>query len=113
MRLVEVYVRLFLHGHEVDVCVAHFETDDTLSHLFTWDGLLDGHSHLLGKDLQAGQLLVGEVEDIVHLALRDHQSVALGQRADVQEGIVMLVLCNLVAGNLSCYDFTENTCHDV
>lgn len=106
----EAHVLFALHGYKVNVCMWDFEAQDALADLDAWDGFPDGNSDFLGKYLQSGDFLVGEVEDVVNLALGYHECVAFLQGTDVEEGVVVFVLGNLVAGNLACYYFTEN-CH--
>ena len=100
----EPHVGLALHGHQVDVGMRNFQAQYALAYLNAGDGFLNGNGHLLGKYLQAGQLFVGEVEDVVHLALGDDQCMSLLQGADIEECKVLVVLGNLVAGNLAGYD---------
>ena len=102
MGIGKAHVCLALHGHEVNVCVGNFKPQYALAHLDAGDGLADGYGHLFGKDLQTCYLLVAEVEDVVNLMLGDNQCVAFLQGIDVEEGKVVLVLGNLVAGNLAC-----------
>ena len=44
-------------------------------------------------------LLVGEVEEIVNLALGNYKGVTFCKRIDVEECVELFVLCNFVAMN--------------
>ena len=69
----------------------HFEAEHRHAHLAAGISRLDGSRYALGKDCKFGEFLVGEVEKIVHLALRHHQRVSFGYGVDVEKGVVLLV----------------------
>ena len=87
--------------------VGHFETKHHLGHLLTGEGLLDGQGHLLGKHLITGNLIIVHVEDIVYLSTGNDEGMTLHQRIDVEKCVELLVLCALVAGNLTSSNLTE------
>ena len=89
----------------MDMGVGHFETEYHLGHLLTGEGLADGLGHALGKHLELSNLIIFHVEDVVHFATRNHKGMTLHQRVDVEECVELLVLCALVAGNLTCSNF--------
>ena len=84
----------------MDVCVGHLHAEDGHADALARHSGLDGHGDALGEERQRRVLLVREVEDVVDLVLGDAERVTLGQRVDVEEGEVMLVFGNLVAGDL-------------
>ena len=92
----------------MDVCVRHFQSEHHLCHLLTGEGALDGFGHALGKDLEGSQLVVVHIKDVVNLTTGNDQRVALAYGVDVEECVELLVLCALVAGNLTCSNLTEN-----
>ena len=87
--------------------VVYVKADDSLRHLLAWEGLLDGCCYVLGKDLHTAYLLVGEVKEVVDLALGHYQGVAGLDGVDVKEGVELVILGALVTGNLSLYDSGE------
>ena len=101
---IEAHVGLALHGDEVNVGMGNFEPQHALSYFDAGDGTLDGVGYLLGEHLKSGEFVVFEVEDVVHLYFRHHQSVAFCQWIDVKKGVVVLILRHLIAWDLPCYD---------
>ena len=81
--------------------MGHFETEYYLGHLLTGERLANGLGHTLGKHLELCNLIILHVEDVVHFATRNHQGVTLHQRIDVEECVELLILCAIVAGNLT------------
>ena len=69
MLLAEIDIGLALHRDEVDVGVGHLKAEDYLSHLATGAGGAEGEGYLLGEDLEGGEGVVVEVEDVVGLLL--------------------------------------------
>ena len=67
----------------------------------------------LGKEVQASQLVVLKVEDIVDLALGDYKRMTLDHRVDVKESEESVVFGHFVAGNLTSYYSAEYTCHSL
>ena len=92
----------------MDVSVGHFQSQHHLCHLLTGEGTSDGQRHALGKELERGQFVVVHIKDVIYLAARNHQRVTLHQRINVKECVELLVLCALVARNLTCSNLTEN-----
>ena len=89
----------------------HLKAQYGLTHLDAGEGTLDACSHVLGKHLHSGQVGIAQVEEVIHLLLRDDQCMSLNQRIDIEESEELVVFGYFVAGNLACYDFTENGCH--
>ena len=83
--------------------VGHFESQHSLTYLHAWESGLDGDGNLLGEQLEASQYIVLHVEDIVYLAARNDQRVALDERIDVKKSVVFVVFGNFVARNFTCY----------
>lgn len=104
----EEHVLLALHGDEVDVGVGHFEAEDGLADLDAGDDGLDGTRHMGGEDVQAAELFVGEVEDVIDFTTGDDEGMTLHQGVDVEEGIELLVAGAAVAGYLASGNFTED-----
>jgi len=103
----EVNVGFRIHGNQVNVRVWHFQSQNHLCHFLTREGLLQGCCHAFGKQLEGGQFLVVHVEDVVHFASGNDEYVSACHGVDVKEGVELLVLGALVAGNLSSGDFAE------
>ena len=97
----------------MDMSVRYFQSEHTLSDLDAGDGLLYCLCHFLGKNLKSGQFLVLKVEDVIHFSLGNHESMSLLQGTDVEEGIVTLVLGNLVAWYLACYNTGKDASHSL
>ena len=104
----EVSIGLTLHRDEVNMCVGHFQSQHHLSHLLTGERFLDSHGHALCKLLITSQFVVIHIEEIVHLTTGNDQCMALHQRIDIEESIELLVLCTLIAGNLTGSNLCEN-----
>ena len=113
VRVCKAHVGLALHGHEVDMSMGHLQAEHTLSDLDAGDGLLYCLCHLLGKHLESCQFVVLEVEYVIHFTLGNHEGMSLLQGADVEEGIVALVLSNLVARYLAGYNTGKDGGHVV
>src|SRR5690606_1927348 len=107
----EFHVVDAVDGDQVDVRVRHFQADDRYTDACTGHHRLDLASHFLGKGQHARKELIGQVEEVVHLHLWDHQRVTLAQRVDVEEGQVAFVLGYFVAGYLPLHDAGEDACH--
>ena len=105
----EEHVFLALHGDEVDMCMRHFQTQDGFADLHAGDDLLDGTSHAGCEDMEAGNLIVLKVEDIIYFATGDDERVPLHHRIDVEESIELLIAGAAIAGDFACGDFTEDT----
>ena len=90
------------------MCVGHFQSEHDLSDLLTGECLLDGHGHALGKLLITSEFGIVHIEEIVHLTTGNDQRMALHQRIDIEESIELLVLCTLIAGNLTGSNLCEN-----
>ena len=108
---IEAHVGLALHGDEVDVGMGNFEPQHALSYFDAGDGTLDGVGYLLGEHLKTGEFVVFEVEDVVHLTFGNHECVPFLQGADVEEGVVAVVLGYLVARYFAGYDAGKDACH--
>ena len=108
---IETHVGFALHGDEVDVGMGHFEAQHALSYLDAGDGTLDGAGYFLGENLKSGEFVVFEVEDVVHLAFGNHECMPFLQGADVEEGVVAVVLGYLVAWYFAGYDAGKDACH--
>ena len=92
----EVNVLFRLHGNKMNVGVGHFEAKHHLCHFSTGESPSNGQGHTLGKELELGKLLVGEVEDVIYFPTRDDEGMALYQRVNVEKSVEVLVFCALV-----------------
>ena len=97
----EIHVALLVDRNQVNVCVWHFKTHHSHANAFAGHHSLHGCGNFVGKIPESGIFLGAEVEDVVNLVAWNHKSVAFGNRVDVEESIEILVLGNLVAGNLT------------
>ena len=96
----------------MDVCVRHFESEDSHSHLYAGEGALDGHGHFFGELHVFTYFVVFHVEDVVHLATRNDQRVSFLQWVDVEESVELIAFGAFVAGYFSSGYFRENV-HNV
>ena len=102
--LAEVHVALALQGNEVDVGVRNFESQYGHAHFAAGNGAAHGACHACGEDVERGEFLVVEVEDVVDFAAGNDEGVALGHGVDVEKGVEALVLGALVGGNFALGD---------
>lgn len=108
----EVHIGLAVDGHEMDMCVGHFKAHHSHTDALAGERFFHGCGYLFGKKLKVGILLVGEVENIVDLALGYDEGMARSHGTDVEECVVAVVLGHLVAGNFAGYYSGEYACHD-
>ena len=101
------HIALLLQGDEVDVSMGNLHTEYCHTYTLARESSLLRTSYLLSTC----QLIVFEVIDVVNLTLRDHQCVTLYHGIDVEESKILVVLCYLIARNLSSYDSAKNACH--
>lgn len=99
----EIHVTLLLHGHQVDMSVRHFQSQDCYSDFATRDSLFQCFGYLLGEQHHPGKLVVVNIEDIVGLMFGNDQRVSPIYRIDVEEGKVMVVLGDFITGYFSGY----------
>lgn len=83
--LAEVHVCLGAHGHEVDVSVRYFKSDDALAHFSAGHSLADGLGYTLRKELHGCKLVIFEVEYVVDLALGNDEDMTRSYGVDVKE----------------------------
>ena len=69
----------------MNVCMVHFQSQNSHAHFSAGKGGFDGGSNLLGKNNHAAQFIVGKVKQIVHLALGNYQGVTLSHGTDVEK----------------------------
>ena len=113
LRIAEEHVALLLQRDEVDVCMRHLHAQHGHTDTLAGESCFQGLGYLLGKEIQASQLLIFKVKDVVDLMLGDNECVSLHHGVDIEEGKVVLILGHLVAGDLACHDSAEYACHDV
>lgn len=94
--LAEVHVCLGAHGHEVDVGVWHFESDDTLAYLAAGHCFADSLGYALGKELHGCKLVIVKIKDVVDLALRNDEDMSRSDGVDVEKREKMVVLGYLI-----------------
>ena len=111
--IAEEHVALLLKGYEVYVCVRYLHTQYRHADALAGEGLFQCHSHLLGKEVKACQLLILKIEDIVHLMFGYYEGMSLHHRVYVEEGKVLVILGHLVAGDFARHDSAEYACHGV
>lgn len=100
----EVEVALIGNGHEMDMGVGNFKSDDGHGDAFAWHGFFDGGSDFFGEDHHLSEFFVFDIEDIVGLMFRHDEGMAFGERIDVEEGEETLVLGDFIARDLTLYD---------
>lgn len=83
--LAEVHVCLGAHGHEVDMGVGHFQADDALTDFAAGHCFADRLGYAFGKELHGCKLVVVKIEDIVYLALGDHEDMTWSDGVDVEK----------------------------
>ena len=88
----------------MDVCVGYFEPQNHCCDLNTSCSCLDFLRNCFSEEDHLLQLLILQVVEIVHFALWDDQSVALSQRGNVEKGKELVVLCYILARDLTCYN---------
>ena len=100
----EVHVAFALQGYELNVSVVHFESEHGHAYLSAGESCAQRFCHLFGEDYHVGEVVVVEVEEVVHLLLGHNQRVALCQRVDVEKGVELVVLGTVVGGDFAGYD---------
>lgn len=91
--------------------VRDLEADDGHADALARDGALELEGDIAGKQSDAGQQVVGQVEVAVHLQLGNNQRMALGQRHDVEKGEEAVVLGNLMARDFTGHDAGKEAGH--
>ena len=92
--------------------MVYLHTQDSYTYTFATRSCFDAPSHFGSKGHQRLELLVREVEDIIRLRLcefRDNECVALYQRVDIEECVVLIILCYFVARDLAFDDFRKDS----
>ena len=102
--VMEVEVGFSLHGHEVDVGVGYFQSEDCDTDLDAWAYFLEAFGHAVGETLQLAVEFFVEVEDVVDLFFGDAEYVSFHNGVDVEEGEAVVGFCNFVARYFSGYD---------
>ena len=75
----------------------NFEAEHAYTYSLARYGCLDGQRNLLRKGAEACIGSVVQIEDIVILHIpRNHESMALDERIDVEEGVEILAFRHLV-----------------
>ena len=105
----EVHIALVVEGDEVQVGVRHFKADGRHADFATRQRFADGLRHALGETVVGGERFVVEVEDIVHLAARNHQGVAFCHGIDVEKRVEVFVFRAFIGRDFAGGDFTENS----
>lgn len=83
------------------MCVRHFQANDGKAASVAVEGLFDGVCDGFGEDEHLTEIIVGDVEELVHLELRDDQRMSFAEREDIQKSEELIVLRYLVRRNLS------------
>ena len=108
----EVEVAGVVERHEVDVGVRHIDAHNCLANLDAGTHFFQSASHAATEQMQLGEELFIEVEDVVDLLFGDAKDMPTDNGVDVEEGETMLGLGHTVAGNLACHNLAENACHN-
>lgn len=81
----------------MDMGMRNLETQHAYTHPLARNGRLNRQRNLLCKSAEARVCSVIEIEDIVILHIsRNHESMPLHERIDVEECVEILILRNLV-----------------
>ena len=96
-------------GDEVQVGVRHFKSDGRHTYLTAGQDFADGQRHALGETVVGGERSVVEVENVVHLAARNHKGVAFRHGIDVEKRVKVFVFRAFIGGNFAGGDFAENS----
>lgn len=103
----EEHVFFALHRDQVDMGMGNFQSQHGLAHFSAGECSPDGQCHPFGEYLHGGQVVIGQVEEVVYFLFGYDQRVAFYQGVDVEEGKEAIVFRNLVAGNFACNDSAE------
>ena len=101
---VKIHVVFALNWDQMDVRMRYFHAQYDYGYPCARYFALDSGRHLLGEYHHAGQRPVVEVENIVHFLFRNHERVSFRKRIDVEECIVVFILCDFVGRNFPCDD---------
>jgi hypothetical protein len=80
----------------MEMGVRDFQADDGKAAPVAVKGFFDGKGDWFGKKQEAGQVLVGDIKEPVHLQPGHHERMAFPKRMDVQEGKKILIFRNLI-----------------
>jgi hypothetical protein len=80
----------------MEVGVRHFQADDGKPAPVAVKGSFDGMGNRFGKQQQAGQVFIGNVEEPVYLQLGYHKRVAFPKGKNIQERKKMVIFRNLI-----------------
>lgn len=107
----EIDIFFAIDRNEMDVGVRNFEAQHNDRYPFAGYFLLYFAGDPFGEDDHTFQRPVVEIKNIIGFLFGYDQRMTLGQRVDVEEGIITVVLGYLVAGDFSSNDFRENSGH--
>ena len=80
----------------MDVCMRHLHAEHGNAYPLAGEGFLLSRGDTLGKELQSGIFVIRKIEDIIDLAFRYHKRMTGSERADIEEGLVPVVLSYLI-----------------
>lgn len=96
----------------MDMSVRHIDADDSFADLDAGAHLLEATGNATGKEMELGEKLVVEVEDIIDLLLGNAEDVTPGNGVDIEESQTMVGLGYTIAGYLACNNLAEYACHN-
>jgi hypothetical protein len=92
--------------------VGDFDPGDHDADSFAGEGFLDGSGDFLGKGDEALQKFILDIKNIVDLLFWNDEGVAGTDGPDIKECDIILILEDLVSGDLSGDDLGKNSRHD-
>ena len=92
--------------------VRNFHSKHGNSHPLARNCLLEGYGNFAGKGPESFVGVRIQIEDIVVFRmLGNDEGMAEGNRADVEEGVVVFVLCDFPGWDFTLGNFGEDGCH--
>jgi hypothetical protein len=98
---------------QVDMGMRHLKAGNHDTDPLALDCFCDRMGDLFGKDHHPAQEVVIHIEEVIDLALGDHQRMPRIDRPDVQKRQIIFVFADLMTGDLTLYDAGEQTGPDL
>jgi len=82
----------------------HLKPDNRYSNPLARHGATDSQGNLPRENHQCSQLILREIENIIHFPFRDNKSMPLNKRIYIQKSQKLIVFRNLIAWNFPAYN---------
>jgi hypothetical protein len=97
--------------NKMQVSMRHFQADHTQPHPPAGERPFDGPGNRPGKQQYPLKMGFIHVQEFIHFNLGNHQGMTRDKGKGIKKGKKVIILGNLVAGNLTANDFGEYS-HD-